>query len=100
MINTLSIRDIEARADNIYEAVLVLAKRARQINSDQKQQLARDRDFEDDYDLYGEDEVIVEPDFDYPELPKPSELALEEFLEDKVEFEYQKDEEEERPSES
>jgi len=103
MIKTLSIRDIEKKATNIYEAIVVLAKRARQINDDQKQERAAERDYEDEYGGYGEEEYPVEVPDDFEDLPKPTAIALEEFLQDKVKFNYLEDkkgEEMSRPSES
>lgn len=87
MINTLSLNEIERFADNIYEAIIVLAKRARQINDEQKEVLRRD--YEDEYDDYDEEinetEII---DTDYVKLPKPTSLALDEFLAGKIEYNY------------
>ncbi len=92
MIKTLSIRTLETKAENLYEAVVVLARRARQINSEQKQYRVKNKGYDDEYESYGNDEFdefdeLVE-DEDYQELPKPSIVALDEFLEDKVIYEY------------
>ena len=88
MINTLSLREIETHADNIYEAIIVLAKRARQINDEQKQLLHRETEY-DNYDDYDEDGYdAVTPDVDYPKLPKPTSLALGELLSGKLKYSY------------
>lgn len=93
MINTLSLREIESHADNIYEAIIVLAKRARQINDEQKQLLQRETEY-DNYDDYDEDGYdAVTPDIDYPTLPKPTTLALEELLSGKLKYSYRKKDE-------
>ncbi len=88
MIETLSIRKLEEKATNIYEAIIVLAKRSRQVNSDQKQMLAAERDYEEDFGGYGEEEFEPNYDADYEELPKPTAVALEEFLNDKISHKY------------
>lgn len=88
MINTLSLREIESHADNIYEAIIVLAKRARQINDEQKLLLQRETEY-DNYDNYDEDGYdAVTPDIDYLKLPKPTTLALGELLSGKLKFSY------------
>jgi len=102
MIKTLSIRELENKAENIYEAIVVLAKRARQINADQKQQLSREREYDDEYDSsFMEDEFNEAAALEeYEKLPKPSALALEEFIDDTVEFDYQPLEDEEKETKS
>ena len=87
MIKTLSIRDLENKADNIYEAIIVLAKRARQINADQKLLLAKEQDYDDDFDEFDEYDVQVR-DEDIVILPKPSHLSLTEFLDGKIRYDY------------
>ena len=57
MIETLSIREMESKADNIYEAIIVLSRRARQINNEQKQLISSEKEYDDDYDEMGEDGV-------------------------------------------
>ena len=92
MITTLSLREIEKHANNIYEAIIVLAKRARQINDEQKQLYQRDGEY-DSYDDYDDDEYEVNTeDIEYLKLPKPTSLALEELLSGKLEYSYRKTE--------
>ena len=88
MITTLSLREIEKHASNIYEAIIVLAKRARQINDEQKQLYQRDGEY-DSYDDYDDDEFEINTEeIEYLRLPKPSSLALEELLSGKLEYSY------------
>jgi DNA-directed RNA polymerase subunit K/omega len=92
MINTLPLNEFEKYASSIYEAIIVLAKRARQINDQQKRVFFREG--EDEYEEFDEDsEEISAPATDYVELPKPTTLALEEFLSGKLQYEYSKTEE-------
>ncbi len=102
MIETLSIRDMEKKATNMYEAIIVLAKRARQINNDQKQARAAEHDYEEDYGNYVDEDFPVEMPIDYEELPKPTAIALEEFMNNKIKFDYieDKDREAAAPSSS
>ncbi|MFQ5638113.1 MAG: DNA-directed RNA polymerase subunit omega [bacterium] len=95
MIKTLSLKDFDKYAENIYEAIIILAKRARQINDEQKQLLHREEEEYDDYDEELPDSELL--DVDYLKLPKPTTLALEEFLTGKIHFKYKEvDKEEEK----
>ncbi|MFQ5602006.1 MAG: DNA-directed RNA polymerase subunit omega [bacterium] len=96
MITTLPLSEFEKYTDNIYEAIIVLAKRARQINDQQKQLLYKDQEY-DNYDEYDDDEFEVSGENeDYIKLPKPTSLAMEEFLSGQLEFKYREDETEEK----
>lgn len=88
MITTLSLKDIEKHADNLYEAIIVLAKRARQINDEQKQLLHRENDYDGYEDYEDEDFEISSGDINYLKLPKPTSIALEELLAGKIEYHY------------
>jgi len=89
MIKTLPIHEFDDRADNIYEAIIVLSKRARQINDIQKQELIQGREYDDEYDDFGDDEIVEEPgEIKYEKLPKPASVALEDFFSRKVRYEY------------
>ncbi|MCH9007131.1 DNA-directed RNA polymerase subunit omega [candidate division KSB1 bacterium] len=101
MIDTLSVRDLEAKAANIYEAIIVLSRRARQINSEQKLLLQRERGYDDDdYEIFEDDDTPAEPDREYLKLPKPSALAIEEYLADKLRPVYRQEEEKEEEAKS
>lgn len=99
MIKTLPIHEFDERADNIYEAIIVLSKRARQINDIQKQELSQGRDYDDEYDDFGDDEIIEEPgEIKYEKLPKPASVALKDFFGEKIRYEYrEKPDENEKP---
>ena len=88
MINTLSIREIESRANNIYEAIVVLGKRSRQINDEQKQLVHTEKEYDDEYDELGEDEVSLGTGEPYLRLPKPVEVSLDEFLSGKLRHDF------------
>ena len=89
MIKTLPIHKFDDMADNIYEAIIVLSKRARQINDLQKQELSRGREYDDEYDDYRDEEIIEDPsETKYVKLPKPASVALEDFFAKRVKYEY------------
>tara|TARA_B100000408_G_scaffold109716_1_gene86529 strand:+ start:27 stop:314 length:288 start_codon:yes stop_codon:yes gene_type:complete len=81
-VKPVSLRKVEEKANNIYEAVVVMAKRARQIN----QERFEDQIIEESEEL--EMDVLDElPDIkpeDYEEKEKVTTKALDEFLEGKV----------------
>ncbi len=100
MIKTLPLDEIEKHAENIYEAIVVMAKRARQINDEQKELLRKE--YESEFEEFDSEDGEEErkPRDDYPRLPKPTTLALEEFLAGKLQYEYKQDIEEEEATES
>jgi len=89
MIKTLPLAELDKFADNIYEAVVIVAKRARQINELQKRMLDSETESitsGDNYDDEGVSKDLV--DRQYLKLPKPTSIALQEMLEGKLSREY------------
>ncbi len=101
MLYQISFEDIEKHADSVYEAVVIIAKRARQINDEQKRLVEMEmREVMADAkgDLLEDDqprEPIHRP---FMRLPRPTTQALQEFLEGKLRYTYV-DREEEQPAE-
>lgn len=79
---------IEAPTHNIYEAISIIAKRATQINSDLKTELIEKLDefatYNDSLEEVFENKEQIEVSKFYEKLPKPTALAVEEWLNDKV----------------
>jgi len=89
MAETLSLDDLEKYADNVYEAIVMIAKRARQINELHKRMLdsaTENMTRDEDYDDEGVSKDLV--DHQYLKLPNPTSLALKEMLEGKLNKEY------------
>ncbi len=92
--NTLAItRDIDTfdnATGNIYESVVILSKRANQIASEIKEELAEKmQEFTPSRDTMEEileNKEQIDLAKHYEQMPKPSLLAIEEFLEDKIYF--------------
>lgn len=98
MITTISLNEIEKYADNIYEAIIILAKRARQINEEQKRLYQLESDYDEGYEDYEDEQtekIILKP---YKKLPKPTTVALKEFLVGKIRYDYLDQQEEEAPA--
>jgi DNA-directed RNA polymerase subunit K/omega len=88
-IKPIEIEVLESKAGNIYEAVVVAAKRARQINDEQKieynQRLEPLKEKEeDDETVVSKDKMNISMDFEKRE--KATEDALNELLDDDLEF--------------
>ena len=91
MEGTLSMSDLLKHCDNIYEAMIIIGKRARQINEEQKLFIEREAGIDDslenddneefvDREMIDEDKII--------KLPKPTELAIKEFINGKIHYDY------------
>ncbi|MCU0430302.1 MAG: DNA-directed RNA polymerase subunit omega [Cytophagaceae bacterium] len=81
---------IEALSGNLYESLVIIAKRARQISVKQKEELnGKLADFAstvDNLEEIFENREQIEISKHYERMPKPSTVAIEEFLEGKVYF--------------
>ncbi len=79
---------IEASTNNIYEAISIIAKRANQINSDLKKELVDKLDefatYNDSLEEVFENKEQIEVSKFYERLPKPTAIAVEEWLNDRV----------------
>lgn len=91
MLGTLPLNELEKYTENVYEAIIVIAKRARQINEEQKKLVDDEEDYNNDNDDYIEDE-FDRKNYEYNRekyhMPKPTTIALEEFMSGKLDFEY------------
>ena len=87
---TYNKNEIEAPTKNIYEAISIIAKRANQINADLKKELVDKLDefatYNDSLEEVFENKEQIEVSKFYERLPKPTALAVEEWLNDKVYF--------------
>lgn len=93
VVNTVITRDVDqiaAKSSNIYESVIIISKRARQIATKQKEELNNKlADFAstvDNLEEIFENREQIEISKFYERQPKPSTTALEEFIENKVMF--------------
>jgi DNA-directed RNA polymerase subunit K/omega len=96
-IKPLEITTLESKAANVYEAIVVLSKRARQINEEIKLEFNHRLETIVTLPLENsaEDEETTEmnPDqlrisLEFEKHPKPTETAIDELLNDKLEFRY------------
>jgi DNA-directed RNA polymerase subunit K/omega len=80
--------EIQAPTENIYEAISIISKRAVQINSDLKKELVDKLDefatYNDSLEEVFENKEQIEVSKFYERLPKPTAIAVDEWLNDKV----------------
>ncbi len=98
-IKTLEIKHLEAKAANVYEAIVVMSKRARQINEETKMEFSQRIENLVTLPTAGDDmdEEVSNPDqlkvsLEFEARPKPTEEAIEELMSDKLEYRYKEPE--------
>lgn len=89
-IITRNNKDIAEKSGNIYESIVVIGKRARQIASQQKEELnsklAEFASSVDNLEEIFENREQIEISKFYERMPKPSTVAIDEFLDGEVSF--------------
>lgn len=87
---TRNLREIDSKTGNIYESVSILSKRANQISLEVKEELSKKlSEFTshiDNLEEIFENREQIEVSKFYERLPKPTAIAVQEFLENKVYF--------------
>ncbi len=85
---TRDLRLMDSQTHNVYEAISVVSKRANQIGSEIKEELtnklAEFASTTDNLEEVFENREQIEISKFYERLPKPTDIAIQEFLEDKV----------------
>ncbi len=95
-IVTRDVDKIAAKSGNVYESIVIVSKRARQVAVDVKEELnAKLAEFAstvDNLEEIFENREQIEISKFYERLPKSTNVAVEEFLEGKVDFRYREEE--------
>lgn len=99
-IKPIDLEKLTGKADNIYEAIVILLKRARQINEEmkiefnQRIEMLQSRIFEPEEETEqpqtNPDQILIAKEFEV--RPKPTETAINEILEDKLTYRYKEEE--------
>jgi DNA-directed RNA polymerase subunit K/omega len=98
MASTIPLEELKKHSTNIYEAIMIIAKRARQINDDQKRVIEQETGYDSSMDNVNDDdsdddssesseERQAQP-IKYIKFPKPTTLALEEMLSGRLNYRY------------
>ena len=77
-VESISIREMEKQSEDIFESVVVMSKRARQIN--QNRFIEKTIKDAEEFELGVLDEIPAEPKENYEEETKSVTQAMEEFL--------------------
>ena len=85
-VSAISFKKLLKKTDDIYEAVLVSSKRARQILQDRvvKQMINDNEELVDDEGIFAE--PVVREYIDYDKEEKVTSIALNEFLDGKIDW--------------
>jgi len=87
---TRDLRELDEKTGNIYESIVVISKRANQIAVDLKEELnsklAEFATTNDNLEEVFENREQIEISKHYERLPKPTLVAIDEFLNDRVYF--------------
>jgi DNA-directed RNA polymerase subunit K/omega len=77
-VKPISIREMEKQSDDIFETVVVMSKRAKQIIQNRSMEQAMKE--AEEFDMGALDELPPEPKEDYEEETKPATQAMNEFM--------------------
>ncbi|EEI94155.1 DNA-directed RNA polymerase subunit omega [Sphingobacterium spiritivorum] len=87
---TRDLRQLDKGTDNLYESIVVISKRANQVAVDMKEELngklAEFASNNDNLEEVFENREQIEISKHYERMPKPTLVAIDEFLHDKVYF--------------
>jgi DNA-directed RNA polymerase subunit K/omega len=87
---TQDIKKLEEDVGNVYEAAVIIAKRANQIGAEMKEELNHKLEefasYTDNLEEIFENKEQIEISKFYERLPKPTLIALQEYLEGKIYF--------------
>ena len=85
---TRDLRELDVQTDNIYESIVIIARRANQIASNVKEELhgklAEFATATDNLEEVFENREQIEISKHYERMPKPTLVAIDEFLNEKV----------------
>jgi DNA-directed RNA polymerase subunit K/omega len=94
-LQPLDLTAIDNHAENIYEAIVVLSNRARQINEEMKIRLNQELEA---FTTRGDSEEEVESNpeqtrisIEFEKLPKPTQKAVEDLMDDRVSYRYKEE---------
>ena len=85
---TRDVRQLDIQTDNIYESIVIMSKRANQIANNVKEELhgklAEFASSNDNLEEVFENREQIEISKHYERMPKPTLIAVDEFLNDKI----------------
>ena len=91
-IRPVDLKDLEAKAENVYEAIVIMSKRARQLNEERKIEFNQRAELVQTK-TETDDEIDANPDqlkisLEFEKRKKPTEVSLDELMTDTLEYRY------------
>ena len=90
---TRNCNELDAKTGNIYEAITIIAKRATQIGVDLKKELIEKLEefasTAENLEEVFENKEQIEVSRFYEKLPKPTSIAIQEWIEDRIYYRHQ-----------
>jgi len=87
---TRNLNDVDKATGNIYETVVIVSKRANQISSELKEELNRKLEefasYTDNLEEVFENREQIEISRFYERLPKPTLIAMQEYIDEQIYF--------------
>ena len=90
-LEPLSIKEMESQSQDIYETVVVMSKRAKQVLSDRIVEEVLESNDEAEMGVY--DELVEVNPEEYDELEKPTTVSVNEFIEGDLEWKNEQEDE-------
>ena len=91
-LNAKDIKDLAGRTGNLYEALSIVSKRARQLNAELKTELHQKLDefavVAETIEEIHENKEQIEISKFYERLPNPTVIAMKEFMNDELDYSY------------
>ena len=85
---TRDVNKLDSKTGNVYESIAIISKRASQVNLEMKEELqnklAEFASHTDNLEEIFENREQIEISKFYEKLPKPANIALQEFIDDKI----------------
>ena len=89
-LEPISIKDMESQSGDIYESVVIMSKRAKQVLSDRIVEEIIDSNEEEEMGVY--DELIENNPDDYEELEKPTTVSVNQFIDGDIDWKNKEEE--------
>ena len=99
-VKPLNLEELSGKAENVYEAIVILLKRARQINEEMKIEFNQriemlqshifEPEEETDQPQTNPDQILIAQDFE--KRSRPTETAIHELMEEKLSYRYKEEE--------
>jgi DNA-directed RNA polymerase subunit K/omega len=99
-VKPVDLKNLEGKAANIYEAIVIMSKRARQINEELKIEFNKRIETIQSMMMSEQTEEAAEPETnpdqvkiarEFERMPKPTEIALEELTQGKLNYRYKEE---------